>query len=410
MEINKKIIVLLGDGMADYPIESLGGKTPLEAAETPNMDMLAQKGISGLVKTVPDGMFPGSDTANLSVFGYNPEKYYTGRAPLEAFNMGIELGPQDAAFRCNLVTIKDNIMKDFSADHIDSQLAETVMSELSAGINIPDIELYAGVSYRNLLVWRNYPYDRITDSTPPHDIQNRNTGQYFPTGEGADVLIKIMTDSEKIIKKSSRITDARSKFRGNPLSAWIWGGGRRPAMETLKKRFGLYGHTISAVDLIHGIGRAAGLTPIEVKDTTGYIDTNYEGKTEALLREIKNCNFIYLHVEAPDESGHEGSIENKIKAIEDFDKKIVGPVAKGMEEYEDYTILVMPDHPTPISIRTHSDDPVPFCIYNKKGWNSDLAKNKNAEAYSENAAQKTGLIIRKGHKLIELMIHGKLLD
>ncbi len=401
---DKKIIILIGDGMADYPIGELGGKTPLEYADIPNMDRLARNGIFGLAKTVPDGMSPGSDTANLSIFGYDPKKYYTGRAPLEALNMNIELGRSDVAFRCNLVNIESGIMQDYSAGQIDTEFTRIVIKEIQNVIDTRDIELYPGVSYRNILVWRNYPFDDITDTTPPHDIHGKEILGYLPKGSGAAELRSIMEASGKILTGSDVINEAGSHYKGNPNSIWLWGGGRKPAVETLKERFGLHGFTISAVDLIHGIGRAAGLKELYVKGATGYIDTNYSGKAEALLRAIKDSNFVFLHVEAPDESGHEGNYEHKIKAIEDFDEKVVGRVIDGLKKYKDYAVLVMPDHPTPVTLRTHTSDPVPFCIFGSREL-SGFNKSPDDILFTEKMALSTGNYVEKAHKLIEIMIN-----
>ncbi len=362
MKSNRKVIILVGDGMADYPIRELGDRTPLEAAHTPNMDYLAGKGLFGLVKTVPDGMSPGSDTANLSIFGYDPARHYTGRAPLEALNMGIELAPGDVAFRCNIVTITDGRMKNFTADHIESPFGGEVISEINRELRMKDIELHAGVSYRNILLWRNYPYDEIPETTPPHDIQDRDIRDHLPRGGCAAELMDYMERAGNIIAASSRISSLRDSFRGDPTSLWFWGGGRKPAIRTLGERFGLHGVTISAVDLIHGIGRAAGLKPLRVEGVTGYIDTNYTGKADALIGAMREANFALLHVEAPDESGHEGNLEHKMKAIEDFDALVVGRVLDSMDQFGDCSIMVLPDHPTPLSLRTHSADPVPFAM------------------------------------------------
>ncbi len=405
MTENKKYIVLLGDGMADLPIPSLGGKTILEHSRTPNMDRMAAGGINGLTQTVPEGMSPGSDTANLSIFGYDPAKYYSGRAPLEAINMGIEMGPEDVAFRCNMVNASGMTMNDFTASHIDSRLSKIIMEELSANLEVDDIEFYSGVSYRNLMVWRNSPYISVASTTPPHDIQGLKTEEYLPTGEGSQILRSLMNTSQGIIAASSKIKKALKNYQGNPDSIWIWGGGRKPQMETFQKKFGLSGHTISAVDLIHGIGKAAGLTPLEVEGATGYIDTNYRGKTKALAQGLKDSDYVFLHVEAPDESGHEGSIEHKIKSVEDFDSWIVGPVLEELEKYPSYTVLLMPDHPTPIKFKTHTSDPVPFCIYSNDSFIEEHTKY-SAPAYSEKDAEKTGLFIEHAHDLIGIMIKG----
>ncbi len=406
MTTEKKIAVLIGDGMADYPIESMGNKTALQIAKTPHMDYMAKNGVFGLVKTVPDGMSPGSDTAILSIFGYDPRTYYTGRAPLEAISMGIELGEKDVAYRCNIVQIDERgVMVDFSAGHIDTAFTEVVIEELIKNIEIDSIELFPGVSYRNILIWRDYPYNDITDATPPHDIQGKAIRDYLPRGDGSDLLIEIMKLSQEIIRGSAVIRRMEEKYRGNPTSVWLWGGGRRPQMSTMEELYGLNGYTISAVDLVHGIGRAAGLSRINVEGATGYIDTNYEGKARALIEAMKKVNFVFLHVESPDESGHEGNLEHKIKAIEDFDEKVVGIVLDEIKAYDDFTILVMPDHRTPICLRTHTADPVPFCIYRS---NDDISYKKDTDisGFDEFSAAKTGIFLDDGYKLMDILIRG----
>ncbi|HOT44010.1 MAG TPA: cofactor-independent phosphoglycerate mutase [Spirochaetota bacterium] len=403
-----KYVILLGDGMADLPIEALGGRTPLEYAGTPNMDRLAAGGIMGVARTVPDGMQPGSDIANLSILGYDPRNFFSGRAPLEALNMGIDLGPKDLAIRCNMVDIRDGVMEDFSAGHIASEFSAVIMKELGANIDAANMEYHPGVSYRNIVVWRNYPHAALPETTPPHDIQGKPVKPHLPRGAGADVLNDIMVRSAGIIASSRAVGEARSSYKGTPTSVWLWGCGKKPAMTTLFDRFGLRGHTISAVDLVHGLGRAAGLTPIPVPGATGFIDTNYEGKAQALLRALPGVNFIFLHVESPDESGHEGNLEHKLRAIEDFDRKIVGPVMDGISSYDNYTVLMMPDHPTPISIRTHSADPVPFAIYSSGGWKGTPYEGKSGSFFNEKNAAATGLFVPEGHRLIELMLYKKL--
>ena len=404
-----KYIILLGDGMADTPLDSLDGKTPLEYAKTPNMDSIAQNGICGMARTVPEGMHPGSDTANLSVFGYNPAEFYTGRAPLEALSMNISLEKQDAAFRCNIVNTENGIMKEFNGGQIDTALAKIVIEEVGAHIRpYPEIELYPGVSYRNIMVWRGFPYGNLPDSTPPHDITGKETASYLPQGAGSELLLEIMGISKSVIASSNAIKEGMKKYRGVPESLWLWGGGFKPSVKPLSERFGLKGFTISAVDLIHGIGIAAGLSPCRVEGATGYLDTNYEGKAKAALDRLEEGNFVYLHVESPDESGHEGSVENKIRAIEDFDRRVVGPVLEGLKKFKNYTVLAMPDHPTPVSILTHSSDPVPFCMYRTAGWDDENFNAAAAPSYNEITAARTGLFISDGHKLIELMINGKL--
>ncbi len=400
-----KIAVLLGDGMADYAIDSLGGKTPLEAAATPNMDFLAINGLLGLAKTVPDGLTPGSDTANISVFGYNPRDVYTGRAPLEALNMGIEMGPRDVAFRCNLVTIdQDGVLVDFSAHHIETAFAHMVIREIASALGTKSLEFHPGVSYRHILVWRDYPHEDLAGTTPPHDIQGQGADRHRPHGPGAETLNRLMDESMRVIRSSPAIKEALGRYHGRPVSAWLWGAGRKPSMPSLRERFGLSGYTISAVDLIHGIGRAVGLSPLRVDGATGYLDTNYRGKADALLSAMERSNFVFLHVESPDESGHEGNLEHKLRAIEDFDAMVVGPVIQGMRRYEDYTLLVMPDHPTPVSLRTHTADPVPFCMYSPGGFAVDAYRRDGISGFNEPSAGRTGLYVGEAHRLMDIMM------
>ncbi len=400
---DKKYIILLGDGMSDLPLDSLGNKTPLEYANTHHMDALARESITGLAHTVPEGMHPGSDVANLSIFGYDPKVYYSGRAPLEALNLGIELSHKDVAFRCNIVTLENESMTDYSAGHIETPFTTAIIEELKKHNKYDFIEYYTGVSYRNIVVWRDFPFDAITETVPPHDISGQGYIDYLPKGNGSEILNEIMNTSVEIIRESNVLKECKDKHKGNPTSVWLWGGGTKPAIETLKERFGLYGHTISAVDLIHGIGRAAGLTPLYVQGVTGFIDTNYTGKAQALLEALKNVNYVYLHVESPDESGHMGNIEYKIKSIEDFDAYVVGPVLEGMKKFNHYSVLMMPDHPTPVSLKTHTSDPVPFCLYD-----TDLPNDqkKYAQNYSEKSASETGVVVKEGHKLLEYMVKG----
>jgi 2,3-bisphosphoglycerate-independent phosphoglycerate mutase len=408
MEVDRKIIIIIGDGMSDEPLEELDGRTPLEIAPTPNMDYIASHGIFGLARTVPDGIAPGSDTANLSIFGYNPRKYFTGRAPLEAINMNIPLSEKDAAFRCNFVTLEHGRMKDFTADHIDSAFSRIVVEELSAGIKETGIEFHAGVSYRNIMVWRDYPYRAMPKTTPPHDISGREYDTYLPDGEGAEMLRRLMELSKKIIGSSDRISNAKKEFHGSPVSAWLWGGGLKPAIEPMTTKYGLKGTTISAVDLIHGIGRVAGLVPCHVDGVTGYLDTNYTGKAEAALARLNmGDNIVVVHVESPDESGHEGNIEHKVQSIRDLDEKVVGPLLEGMKRYDDAVLLCMSDHPTPISTRTHSAAPVPFAIIATKEFNSSRLVRK-ARAYSEKEAAATGLFVDDASVLLQALVSGSL--
>ncbi|MBI4844263.1 MAG: cofactor-independent phosphoglycerate mutase [Nitrospirae bacterium] len=401
-----KYIILLGDGMAGRPLKKLGGKTCLQKARTPNMDRLASEGVIGAVRTVPEGFEPGSDVANLSILGYDPRKYYCGRAPIEAAYRGIKLGNNDVVFRCNLVALSDSVkksssvMKDYSAGHIPTAEAKKLILELDKKLGSKEIKFYPGMSYRHLIVWKN-GREKIK-CTPPHDITGKNVSAYLPKGSGSGVLRGLMGDSFDILM-SSAVNKVRMK-KGLPAanSIWFWGQGKRAGVPSFKSKYGLRGAMISAVDLTKGLGVIAGFEILNVKGATGYLDTNYEGKAMAALKALKRVDIVYLHVEAPDEAGHNRDIKAKIKAIEDFDSRIVANIIKGMKIFKDYRIMVLPDHPTPISIGTHSDDPVPFVIYGNDKIKGSGSKTK---AFSEDICRdKNAVVIREGHKLMDFFL------
>ena len=353
-----KLVVLLGDGMADLPIEALQGRTPLQAAKKPNMDRLAKRGRSGLAQTVPEGFPPGSDVANLSVMGYAPSKHYTGRAPLEAAAMEVQLGAADIAFRCNFVTIEKGIMQDYSAGHISTEEGRELIEALAP--LMPERKLYAGVSYRNLLVLKA---GANAVCTPPHDISDQPVASHLPSGPDSELLISLMEAAGPVLANHPVNLNRIAAGKRPANAIWLWGQGPAPAMPSFAEKYMLEGAMISAVDLLKGIGRYAGLEVIDVAGATGNIDTNYEGKVKAALQALERLDFVYLHVEAPDEAGHEGDTALKVKAIELFDEKVVGPMIKGLDESgQDWRVLLLPDHATPISIKTHSRDPVPFTI------------------------------------------------
>ncbi|MBI5970219.1 MAG: cofactor-independent phosphoglycerate mutase [Deltaproteobacteria bacterium] len=392
--------MLIGDGMGDYPIESLGNKTPLEFAKTPNMDSLAASGRFGLFATVPKGYPPGSDVANLSILGYAPAKYYTGRAPLEAASIGVKLEPKDIAFRCNLVTLADKngvvIMDDYSSGHITTQDADGIIKSLDAALKKQgDIRFYTGTSYRHLMVWKQGPKDIKT--TPPHDISDKDIAAHLPKGEMSDKFAALMKASQEILKdhpvNKRRVADGKKPA----TSIWLWGQGIAPSMPTFKDRFGVSGAIISAVDLMKGIGIYAGLEVLKVPGVTGYIDTNYKGKAEYCLAALEKKDFVCVHVEAPDEAGHNGNLKDKLKAIEDFDREVVGRVLAGLKKFNDYTVMTLTDHPTPISLKTHTSDPVPFALY-KTGA---IARKKHGVKFCEKEAGQTGVLIEDCHALIE---------
>jgi len=404
-----KYIILLGDGMADRPHADLGGKTCLQAAKTPNLDRLATLGQVGMVHTVPPGYPPGSDVANLTVMGYDPKKYYTGRSPLEAASIGVKLDPDDIAFRCNLVTLRVTggrtsgtgrraIMEDFSAGHISTEEARLLIEELDSKLCSASIRFYPGVSYRHLMVWKGGK-DRI-ECTPPHDIQDKDIQDYLPRGEGDETINALMEASTDLLLNHPVNKARQEKGQRQANSIWLWGQGRRPSMPTFREKYGLEGAMISAVDLTKGLGIYAGFEVINVPGATGWLDTNYIGKAEHALFALKTKDIAYVHVEAPDEAGHTGDLKNKVKAIEDFDEFIVGNIMHGMKQFDEYRILALPDHPTPIELRTHSSDPVPFVIY-------DNTKERKGPpvAYDERIAdRKDAMVIKEGHTLMDFFL------
>jgi 2,3-bisphosphoglycerate-independent phosphoglycerate mutase len=395
-----KVIILLGDGMSDISYSELGNKSPLQYAATPNMDLMAQSGKVGLAHTVPDGLPPGSDVANLSVFGYDPRTCYTGRSPLEAISMGVVLGPDDVAFRMNLVTLKPQgssiYMQDFSAGHISTAEAHELVETLQKELGNAEIEFHPGVGYRHLMVWRGGKDGMRT--TPPHDISGKAIIGFLPDGDGADTLNNIMNHAQMVLHNHpiNIIRKERGDLPAN--SVWLWGHGKTPRIESYYDKFGLTGAVISAVDLIKGIGICAGLDIIKVEGATGYIDTNYLGKGQAALAALEDHDFVYVHVEAPDEASHAGNMEHKLKAIEDFDHLVVGTVLEGIKKFGDYAILCMPDHPTPVKLMTHTSEPVPFVLY--RGGEGE---SNGASSYNEAEGKSTGLVM-EGHLLLPMLL------
>jgi 2,3-bisphosphoglycerate-independent phosphoglycerate mutase len=395
-----KYIVMLGDGMADLPIPSLGGKTPLQAASKPRMDYLAQNGLCGLVRTVPEGMKPGSDTANLSVMGYDPEIYYTGRSPLEAVSIGIDLAPNDVAYRCNLVTLSDSEnyedaqMVDYSADEISTEEAAVLIQAAQAAFGSENARLYSGISYRHCLVLKNSETGAVL--TPPHDISGKPIKEHLPKGTHSELLLSLMCRSRELFKNHP-VNLARKKRGLSPAtSLWFWGEGRKPALPAFREKFGLSGAVISAVDLIKGIALCAKMDSIDVAGATGNIHTNFSGKAQAAQKALLDgADFVYIHVEAPDECGHRDELENKIRSIELIDEKILAPLMENLQQRGiDFSILLLPDHPTPLSLRTHTGAPVPFALYRSN------EAQKGAAAYDEQSAGNTGIFINSGPELL----------
>lgn len=406
-----KYLILLGDGMSGHKLEELGGRTTLMHAATPNMDYMASRGMLGLARTVPEGMPPGSDVANLSVLGYDPRKYYTGRAPLEAASIGVELGPEDVAYRCNLVNIKigerggggkgfcpDCTMVDFTAGHITTDEARLLIRAVGEELGCPAVSFHPGVSYRHLMVWKEGKHSAVC--TPPHDITGKPVSPHLPKGDGDEYLADLMARSVGVLEAHpvNRKRVAEGKLPANCI--WLWGQGKRPSMPSFREKTGRTGAMISAVDLMKGIANIVGLENINVPGATGYIDTDYAGKAAAALDALEKDDFVYVHVEAPDESGHEGNVEHKLAAIADFDIRVVGTVLDAVRGRPGYRVLVMPDHPTPIPVRTHTPEPVPFILWDS---GAELPAD-DTKTYDEDSAARTGVFVEDGYMLIERLI------
>lgn len=400
-----KYLVLVGDGMADFALPELAGKTPLEAAATLAMDEVAASGQSALFCPIPDGQPPGSAVGNLSLFGYDPADTFTGRAPFEAANQGIVLAPGQLAFRCNLVTLQNGVMADFTAGHISSDEGAQLVQALNDELGGPEVAFHGGVGYRHLTIVtaRGEAESQLValECTPPHDITGEPYEAHLPRGPGAEPLLDLMARSRPILE-SHAINLAREKSGKAPATAiWLWGQGRAPAIDPYPKRFGIDGAVVSAVDLVNGIGRCAGLEVIPVEGATGYLDTNYAGKVSAALSALDRVDFVYLHVEAPDEASHEGKVDLKIQAIEDFDRQVVAPCLAGVRQRGDCRLLVAPDHVTALSTRTHASGPVPYALFGP----GVLADDRTC--YRETEAAKSGNLFPQGHLLVPHMIQSE---
>jgi 2,3-bisphosphoglycerate-independent phosphoglycerate mutase len=399
-----KYVVIIGDGMADRPVEDLGGKTPLQNASTPTMDRLTVGGTFGVVRTIPKDMPPGSDIANLSILGYSPLEFYSGRAPLEAASIGIKLKKYDVAYRCNLVTFKYNknktraIMEDYSSGHITTEEARELIKDIDVNLGNEFMRFYPGVSYRHLMVWTNGNTE--VECVPPHDIIGKDIMDYLPVGKGEEILRNVMMDSVMVLERHP-VNVNRVKEGKNPgNSIWLWGQGKKPNLPTFKEKYSLEGALVSAVDLTKGLGIYAGFKILTVPGITGYLDTNYRGKAEAALEALKTVDFVYVHVEAPDEAGHSGSHKDKIKAIEDFDSLVVGTIFEGMREFSEYRILVLPDHATPVNIRTHTEEPVPFVIFDSRS-----EKDNRNVTFDESISQKKDIVVfEEGFRLMDYFL------
>lgn len=409
-----KYLVILGDGMADYKIEELGNKTPLDVANKPSIDFIAQNGFNGVAKTVPDDMVPESDTANLAILGYDPQIYSKGRSPLEAASMGLKMSPTQYAFRCNVVTLSDNdnyedkIMLDHSAGEITTEEARELINTIEDKLSTDFRHFYTGVSYRHCLLWDNPPgykdNERIYNFSRPHDIIGKKIRDFLPSGEIGDAYKELFVKSAEILKKHPINVKRREDGKNVANSIWLWSPGKKPQLSNFTEKFGIKGTVISAVDLIKGIGICAGMDSIDVEGATGNYKTNYKGKAEAAIKAFENgTDFVYVHVEAPDECGHTADVKNKIKSIEDIDSKILKPIIEYLNKSgDDYKILVMPDHPTPCAIRTHSHENVPFAIYDSR-----TKFSQNINSFTEDNALKTGFYIPDGHNLLERLFIDK---
>jgi 2,3-bisphosphoglycerate-independent phosphoglycerate mutase len=391
-----KYVIIVPDGAADEPLEEFDGQTPLEAAATANLDKISSTGRQGIVRTVPPNLDPGSDVAMMSLLGYDPQRYYTGRAPIEAVARDIPLDPADWVFRCNLVTIVDGKMHDHSAGHISTEEAIKLIEELSEQLGSDTVRFYTGVSYRHLLVFKNTDFDVKT--YPPHDYLGTAVDKILPRGKGSDILIDLINRSQQHFAGHD-INKIRIDLNENQVSSiWLWGQGKKAMMDRFSNRFGIKGCAITAVDLVRGLAKLIGFDLIEVPGATGFVDTNYQGKAEAAIKALEKYDIVFVHIEAPDESGHQGNAQMKKKAIELIDKHIIGPVYDALQQYESYRILVMPDHPTPVKTGAHTADPVPFAMAGA-GINGILHA-----PFSEKNAAASGFRIETGCELMEYFL------
>lgn len=394
-----KYLLIVGDGMADYPIMELGGRTPLQAASTPNMDWLSKNGRLGRVRTIPKSMSPGSDVAILSVLGYDPRIYYTGRAPLEALSQGIRLDVNEVAFRCNLVTIHQYRMIDYSSDHIPTSEAKGLIDFLNQHLGDEIKRFYSGLSYRHLLIIKG-DFDGV-ECTPPHDIMGERIDGYLPKGRGGAYLRSLIYSSYELLKDHPINLKRRKDGKMEANMAWLWGQGKGPNLPRLFDRFGIDGKVVCEVPLVKGIGISVGLSPVDVEGATGGIDTDYEAMARAAIEAIDEVDLVFLHIEAPDEAGHLADYKLKVKTIEEFDSKVVGNVIKALNQVGPHRILLLTDHPTPVSLRTHTDEPVPFVLYDscKKIYCKDAS-------FDELSSNKSSFYIEDGYRLMEIFIKG----
>ena len=401
-----RYLILVGDGMGDEAQAELDGKTPLETARTPNMDQLAARGVLGLTETIAPHQEPGSDVANMAILGFDPDRYHTGRAPLEAASMGVKLASGEVAFRCNLVSVETGdtgelLLSDYSAGHISSENGRVLIAALEESLGNESFRFYPGVSYRHLLVWRGGRSDLTI--TPPHDVIGEPVAQYWQAYEETPELKSLMESARQILAKHDLNQQLITEGKPAANAIWLWGQGVAPVMPSLHDRYGISGVVISAVDLLKGLGICAGLEAVSVPGATGYLDTNYGGKVAAGLEALQKKGFVYLHVEAPDEASHEGNLELKLEAIEAFDTNVVGPVLDGCLDLGNVRVMVITDHLTPIRTRTHARGLVPFAVCDLPG-----SQDGAPRGFDEQSAEKTGLVIRPGFELMEKFIKGSI--
>jgi len=410
-----KYVIIVGDGMSDEPIPELGGRTPLQAAKTPHMDELAQRGELGLVRTTPEGYPPGSDVTQMGILGYDPKKYYTGRSPLEAASIGVQLGRDDVAFRCNLVTLSQGrktndirrfnhklVMEDYSAGHVTTEEAQELIRDVNDQIGNETIQFYPGVSYRHLMVWIGGKTQM--KCTPPHDISGKPVFDHLPKGDGSDLLREIMEGALGVLADHPLNAERRKEGHLPANAIWFWGQGKAPSMPKFKERFGLSGAMIAAVDLMKGLGIYAGFELIAVPGATGFLDTNYKGKGEYALETLKRHDLVYVHVEAPDEASHMGDLAAKVTAIERLDADVVGTIRAGLASFGEHKILILPDHPNPVRMKTHTSGPVPYLLYH--GGDASSVK-PSGRGYSESDAEATGIMVNEGYQLIERFVQAR---
>lgn len=400
--MSTKYVLIIPDGCADEPQEGLGGRTPLEAAEVPNMDAIAVEGIVGLASNVPTSLPAGSDVATLSLFGYDPLRYYTGRAPLEAAAQGIELGPDDWAIRCNLVTIADETMVDFTAGHVTTDEACELITAVAKELSQRELEFHVGVSYRNLLIYRGAskpaPFGESTRTTPPHDLTDKSVTEHWPRGEGAEFLNRLMDRGRSVLAEHPVNRARRERGEKPATHIWLWGQGKVPALEPFSLRFGKQGTIITAVDLLRGLGALLGWKRVDVPGATGYLDTDYAAKGQAGVLALESADLVCVHIEATDEASHEGDAAAKVEALEQIDRHIVGPLRTALGNYDSHRILVSPDHPTPLRLKTHNHGMVPFAMAGA-GVEPDTQT-----VYSEPSAAKTSRVFDPGHELMRFFL------